>query len=161
MAYASKDKREAAVSAYKSGKYTQQMVADIYGICRKTLYSWLKTDAEGRPQEPKAERGHPPCVLDESDYAEIYRRLKANPFITCAEMRSHLGDKCSEDTVRRAYHKLGFSHKKRSKVASQRLKPENVAKRERFLEMRKEFDPERLVLVDESGVRTNYIPLYG
>lgn len=161
MAYASKDKREAAVAAYKSGKYTQEFVAEMYGICRKTLYFWLKADAEGREQMPKAERGHPPCILDETDYAEIYRRLMSNPFITCAEMCGFLANKCSEDTMRRAYHKLGFSRKKRSKFASQRLKPENVAKREEFLEKREEFDPERLVFVDEAAVKTNYIPLYG
>lgn len=161
MGYASKDFREAAVAAVKSGKGTKSAVARMFNITRKTLRSWLKADAEGREQIPSAERGHRPSILKEQDYAEILRRLKENPFITCKDMIEALKLSCSLETMRRAYHKLGFTHKKRTRYASQRLKEENVAKRDNFLEMKKDFDPEQLVFIDEASVKTNHSPLYG
>ncbi len=161
MGYASKDFREVAVAAVKEGKGTKTSIARMYGITVKTLRAWLKVDAEGGEQVPKSERGHPPCVLTESDYANIYRRLKEQPFTTCKEMVKLLDLSCCPETVRRAYHKLGFTHKKRTRYASQKLKEENVAKRDSFLEMRKDLDPERIVFIDESGVRTNHSPRYG
>ncbi len=161
MGYASKDFRENAVAAVKEGKGSKTAIARIFGITRKTLRAWLKIDAENGEQIPKQERGHPPCILTESDYAKIFRLLKENPFITCNEMIERLGVSCSSETIRRAYHKLGFTHKKRTRYASQKLKEENVAKRDNFLEMRKEFDADSLVFIDESSVRTNHSPRYG
>lgn len=161
MGYASKDLREAAVAAIKEGKGSKSYVARFFGITRKTLRSWLKIDADGGEQVPKSERGHPPCILNETDYANIYSILKETPFTTCAEMITRLNLSCSAETMRRAYHKLGFTHKKRTRYASQKLKEENVAKRDNFLEMRKDFDPEHLVFIDESCVKTNHSPRYG
>ncbi len=161
MGYASKDLREAAVAAVKEGKGTKTRIAEIFGITRKTLRSWLKVDSENGEQIPKQERGHPPSKLCESDYAKIYKNLKQNPFITCREMIVILNISCSEMTMWRAYHKLGFTHKKRTRYASQKLKEENVAKRDNFLGLRKEFDPEHLVFIDESCIKTNHSPRYG
>lgn len=161
MGYASKDLREAAVRAVKEGKGTKSAIADMFNITRKTLRSWLKVDAENGEQIPKSERGHPPCALTEDDFANIYINLKNDPFITCEKMISLLGLSCCNETMRRAYHKLGFTHKKRTRYASQKLKEENVAKRENFLELRKSFDPEHLVFLDESCIRTNHSPRYG
>lgn len=67
MGYACKDKREAAVSAVKEGKGTILAVARMFGITRKTLYSWLKIAGEGGEQVPKSGRGHPPCILTEEE----------------------------------------------------------------------------------------------
>lgn len=161
MSYASKDFREAVVAAFKKGNATKSAIAKTFGITRKTLRNWLKTDAENREQVPKSQRGHPPCILQESDYAKIYRKLKENPFTTCLEMIAILGLSCSETTMQRAYHKLGFTHKKRTRFASQKLKEENVAKRDNFLITRENFDPEHLVFIDESSIRTNHSPRYG
>ena len=161
MGYASKDLRDAAVAAVKEGKGTKSAIARIFGVTRKTLRSWLAIDAAGGEQIPKTERGHPPCILTEEDYAKIYAKLKEDPFIICDKMIEILGVNCSNETMRKAYHKLGFTHKKRTRYASQRLKEENVAKRDNFLEMRKEFDPEHLVFIDESCVKTNHSPRYG
>ncbi len=161
MGYASKDLRDAAVAAVKEGRGTKSHIAKIFGITRKTLRSWLKIDLENGEQIPKRERGHPPCILNESHYTKIYQNLKKNPFITCREMIEILNVSCSEETMWRAYHKLGFTHKKRTRFASQKLKEENVAKRDNFLKLRKNFDPEKLVFIDESGVKTNHSPRYG
>lgn len=161
MGYAGKDLREAAVAAVKEGRGSKSAIAAMFGITRKTLYLWLKVDAAGGEQVPKSERGHPPCILQELDYAKIYSTLKEKPFTTCAEMIELLGVSCSVETMRRAYHKLGFTHKKRTRYATQKLKEENVAKYNIFLEIIKDISPEYLVFIDECCVRTNHSPLYG
>ena len=53
MAIASKELRTKAVEAYKTGKFTQQQLADAYGVHYKTIQNWLKADANGEGQEPK------------------------------------------------------------------------------------------------------------
>lgn len=161
MSYASKDLREAAVAAFKAGKGTKTAIAHMFGITRKTLRNWLKVDAEGGEQVQKAERGHPPAILQASDLVRIRQRLEENPFTTCDEMIEALDLSCCNETMRRAYIKLGFTHKKRTRYATQKLKEENVAKRDNFLEMRKGVNSERLVFIDESCVKTNHSPRYG
>ena len=161
MGYASKEFREAAVAAVKERRGTKSAIARIFGITRKTLRTWLAVDEAGGEQVPKAERGHPPCILKEEDYAQIYRKLKENPFITCDEMIEMIGVNCKNETMRKAYHKLGFTHKRRTRFASQKLKEENVAKRDNFLEIRENLDPEKLVFIDESSIKTNHSSLYG
>ena len=161
MGYASKDIREAAVAAFKDGRGTKSAIAKFFGITRKTLRAWLAVDEAGGQQVPKSERGHPPCILHEEHYAQIYAKLKEDPFITCDEMITILGVSCKNETMRKAYHKLGYTQKRRTRFASQKLKEENVAKRDKFLEVRESFNPEHLVFIDESSIRTNHSPLYG
>lgn len=158
MGYASKDFREAAVAAVKEGNGAKSAIARMFGITRKTLRAWLAADAAGGEQAPKEERGHPPCILKEEDYAQIYARLKENPFITCDEMIRHIGVACANETMRNAYHKLGFTFKKRTRFASQRLKEEDVAKRDRFLEMRAGFDVDHLFLLMNPVSRRTIAP---
>lgn len=53
MAIASKELRVKAVEAYKTGKFTQQQLADAYDIHYKTIQNWLKADVNNEDQIPK------------------------------------------------------------------------------------------------------------
>ncbi|MDR2055629.1 MAG: helix-turn-helix domain-containing protein, partial [Desulfovibrio sp.] len=54
MPTASKDTRERAVEAYKTGRFTQQQLAEAYCVHYKTIQNWLKADACGESQCAKA-----------------------------------------------------------------------------------------------------------
>lgn len=53
MTIASKELRIKAVEAYKTGKFTQQQLADAYCVHYKTIQNWLKADANNEEQVPK------------------------------------------------------------------------------------------------------------
>lgn len=114
MGYATKDTRERAVAAYKSGKYTQQQVGAMFGVHYKTIVNWVRCDAEGREQIP-LKRGHPPRILTEDDHKVISTVMEANPSTTINELMAHTGKVCSPSVYSRALAKLGLTYKKNLK----------------------------------------------
>lgn len=114
MGIASKELREKAVAAYKTGKFSQQKLAEAYGIHYKTLQNWLRADEKGEPQIPKT-RGHRVRVFDKDEEAELVRVISSNPSITLNEIRELFSKVCNLSVVHRTLLRLGFSYKKNSK----------------------------------------------
>lgn len=112
MPIASKDTRERAVAAYRTGRYTQQQVADMYQIHYKTLQNWLRCDERGEEQIPK-KRGHPKPVLNDEDKAAIHNMVLKNPSITIASIITALGKTRSVSVIHRALVELGLTYKKK------------------------------------------------
>lgn len=113
MGYASKDTRERAVAAYKTGEYTQQEVAKMFGVHYKTIANWLKFDALGLEQKP-LERGHPKRILNDYDLQVIALKLEAEPSATINDLMECTGKICSQSVYSRALSELGLSHKKKT-----------------------------------------------
>lgn len=113
MPIASKDTRIRAVAAYRTGKYTQMEVAQIYGIHYKTLQNWLRCDERGEEQIPK-KRGCPKPVLTDDDKAFIKELVLVNPSITIKCIICELGKTVSVSVVHKALRELGFTYKKNS-----------------------------------------------
>lgn len=111
MRFASKDTRERAVAAYKTGAFTQQEVAAMFGVHFKTIANWLKADAEGREQLPRP-KGHLKRILEPEDLARIDEIVASEPSITMAELMQRIGKICSLGVYYRAVQELGYTFKK-------------------------------------------------
>lgn len=112
MPIASKDTRERAVAAYRTGKYTQSEVAQMYGIHYKTLQNWLRCDERGDEQIPN-KRGCPKPALTEDDKTFIKELVLVNPSITIRCIICELGKNVSVSVVHKALRELGFTYKKK------------------------------------------------
>ncbi len=111
MKHASEDIRNLAVNLYKSGKYSQQEVANIVKYHRNTVKSWLKAESEGRPQRP-LKKGHRARVLTPSDLERLREIVNKGTCNSLDELTAALG-KGSRSVVHRALHELGFTYKKK------------------------------------------------
>lgn len=114
MKFASKDTRERAVAAYKTGKYTQQQIAAMFGVHYKTIANWLKADHEGREQCPRP-KGHLRRILNPDDLAQIDQIMTLEPSTTVARLMDKIGKICTQDVYRRALKELGYTFKKNLK----------------------------------------------
>lgn len=111
MRLASKDTRERAIEAWKSGQPIDQ-ICKIVGITRKTFYNWRKRAAEGGEQRPLP-KGRPPRILNETHMARIKELCEANNSIYAREIRAELGLTCDLGVIYRALAELGLSFKKK------------------------------------------------
>lgn len=111
MSLASKDTRERAIEAWKSGQPIEQ-ICKIVGITRKTFYNWRKRAAEGCEQIPLP-KGRPPRTLNEAHMARIKELCEANNSIYAREIRAELGLKCDLGVIYRALAELGLTFKKK------------------------------------------------
>lgn len=111
MSIATPEVRKKAITAYRSGKGTQQQVADMYGIHLNTLKNWLKDyEAEGR-LEPRP-RGHMPQTFSEDEKQKIHDMILQKSDITLEEIRAAIGKNCSLMAVHRELVRQGFKYKK-------------------------------------------------
>jgi transposase len=86
MKIASQELREKAVAAYKNGNFTQQRLADAYGVHYKTIQNWLKADANGEKQAPKP-RGHRPRIFSKDEEIELLELIHNDPSITLEKIK--------------------------------------------------------------------------
>jgi transposase len=114
MGIASKDIREKAIAAYKTGKFTQQKLAEAYGVHYKTIQNWLKADARGEPQLPKT-RGHRVRIFDSGEERELAQLVSGNKSITLSEIREFFKKNCNLSVIHRTLLRLGFVYKKNTK----------------------------------------------
>lgn len=114
MGIASREVREKAVAAYKTGKFSQRKLAEAYGIHYKTLQNWLRADERGEPQTPKP-RGHRARIFDQDEEVELVRVISNNTSITLYEIRELFNKDCALSVIHRTLLRLGFSYKKNSK----------------------------------------------
>ena len=111
MSQASKDTRERAIEAWKSGQPINQ-ICEVVGITRKTFYNWRKRASEGGEQRPLP-KGRPPRILNAAHMARIKDLCEANNSIYAREIRDALGLECDLGVIYRALSELGLSFKKK------------------------------------------------
>lgn len=159
MKFVSKDTRERAVAAYKTGKYTQQYIASLYGVHYKTVANWLKADAEGREQCPRP-KGHLKRILNSDDLAQIDQIMTADPSTTVSQLMEKIGKICSLDVYRRALKELEYTFKKTLWAVVQDR--EDIKKqREEWHNWSMQCDRKQLIFIDESAAKTNITSLRG
>ena len=107
MSLASKDTRERAIEAWKSGQPINQ-ICKIVGITRKTFYNWCKRASEGGEQQPLP-KGRPPRILKETHMARIKKLCEANNSIYAREIRDTLGLEYDLGVIYRALAEPGLS----------------------------------------------------
>jgi transposase len=114
MGIASQELRCKAVEAYKSGDFTQQQLANAYGVHHKTLFNWLKADKKGESQVPR-KRGCRPRVFNAADELKILELILNDPSITLEAIKENLAKDCDVSVVHRTLIRLGITYKKNSK----------------------------------------------
>lgn len=112
MSIATPEIRERAIAAYRSGKGTQQEVADMYGIHVNTLKNWLKDYAKEGRLAPRP-RGHNPQTFSDEEKQQIHKMLMEKPDMTLDEIRTATGKDCSLMAVHRELLRQGFRYKKK------------------------------------------------
>lgn len=111
MKQASKDTRERAIEAWKSGTPITD-ICKVVGIDRKTFYNWRKRYAEGGEQVPLP-KGHPPRLLTKDQLLKIKELHEADNSLYAREIMAKLGIKCHLGVIYRALAELGLTFKKK------------------------------------------------
>ena len=99
------------MEAYRSGKGTQQQVADMFGIGLRTFAQWwvrFQHDGETAPRP----RGHNPPALNDAEMQKLSRLIQERPDLTLERMRDALGKDCSLAAIHYATVRLGLRYKK-------------------------------------------------
>jgi len=111
MGIATREVRQRAIEAYRSGKGTQQQIADMFGINLRTFVRWWKQFRHHGQLAPKP-RGHNPSALNEKDMKALDRLIRKRPDMTLAQMRDVLGKSCSLVAIHYATIRLDWRYKK-------------------------------------------------
>jgi transposase len=160
MPIASKELRERAVAAYKTGAFTQQQLADAYRVHYKTIQNWLKADAKGEPQAPKP-RGCRQRIFTKDEEVELLKIIRDEPSITLEKIKLKFHKTCNVSVVHRTLLKLGMTYKKKTLRASEQEREDIKHAREEWKQWALECAKGSLVFIDESSAKTNMCPLYG
>ncbi|MDR1946274.1 MAG: hypothetical protein LBQ51_03810, partial [Desulfovibrio sp.] len=79
------DTRQRALAA-KTGQYTQELVARMFNVCRKTLVNRLKIERTEQRSAPLP-RGHKSEAFSDAEKSHLILIIKANPDLTLQQIR--------------------------------------------------------------------------
>ena len=111
MGIATQEVRQRAIEAYRSGKGTQQHIADMFGVSLRTFARWWEQYQHEGQLAPKP-RGHNPPALDEKEMRALDRLIRKRTDLTLAQMRDALGKDCSLVAIHHATIRLNWRYKK-------------------------------------------------
>ena len=159
----SQDLRERVLAAVDGGSSPYE-VATVFGVSVSYIYKALVRRRETGDSGPNPNRGHRPRALSVEQEHALAARIGEEPDITLVKLQAWLyeahGVKLSSGAVWNAVDRLGLTYKK-SLSASEQDRPDVAAARMKWQENQPTLDPNRLVFVDESGVNTKMVRLYG
>ena len=153
--------RNRLVDAYERiGK--AKILAEAYNVSERTVFRLVKQkNHTGSVELQTSKRGRKPKI-SENDLQRITETIIEEPDITLQEIIDKLHLSCTVPTICKIIrHKLGFTRKKKSIYAAERDKPEVQAKLAEWKEQMLNFNPDKLVFIDESGVNIDMTRLYG
>ena len=153
------------LSAYEQGYGTLEELAAEFrvslGWAKKVSAAYTRT---GSMAGPTYKPGRKPKIRA-AEQALLRQWLAAQPDLTLAELQIKLdeqaGVKIHNSCLCRWLKRMGLRLKKKSLHAAERDTPENLIGRQEFLAAIAEVDPEHLVFLDETGLRTSMTRLYG
>ena len=122
MSIASEEVRRRAIAAYRSGKGTQQQIAEFFCVGLRTFARWWAQFQQDGQTAPKP-RGHNPPALDPEEMKALDRLSRRRSDLTLAQMRDALGKDCSLVTIRNATIRLGWRYKKSRYVRVSKIAP--------------------------------------
>jgi transposase len=113
----SNDLRRRIVSAYETGDYSQDEIAELFGVCQKTVSNCVRRkDETGSPDRLPRGGGRQP-QLDEQARQFIAEMVKENSHVRLAHLCQHVdrkfNKKVSQSTMCRTLEALGLPRKKR------------------------------------------------
>ena len=159
----SNDLRLRVVAAMQGGE-TCRAVAAGFDIAPSTAVKWLRRFKQSGSTAPAKIGGYLAPALDPHE-SWIRDQVRKCPEITVRELTRRVNETLSlavgRDAVWRFPGRCGLSHKKMTRIADERDRPD--VKRHRGIWMRYQgrIDRKRIVFVDETCVKTNMAPLRG
>ena len=151
--------RELLVEAYKN--YTAKELSEIFNIHISSVYRIVKQKRDTGCVKLQTNKRGRKSVLTEKDLKNISGLIDSQPDITINEIIEKLELKATNETVRKAVIKMGYKYKKKSLHASERERPDVIYERKNWIGHLPEYDKNRLVFIDESGVNTDLARIYG
>ncbi len=155
------DLRERVVEAVASGA-SRREAAELFEIAASTAVKWLQRLRETGSAAAKP-RGGSTSPLEEHA-AVILALIEERSDATYAEMLAALAArqiKSSRGALWRFFARHRITRKKKSLRAAEQKRADVARARRRWIREQGLLDPARLVFVDETGVNTHMVRLYG
>ena len=111
MGIATQEIRKKAIAAYKTGRYSQRHLADVYGVHIKTIANWIRIERTEQRLSPLP-RGHNPEAFNTEDKQSLVQLVRENPHLTLAQIRECLNKSCSLQTIHNTLARLGIRMRK-------------------------------------------------
>lgn len=150
----STDLRERVVSALEKG-LTYQEVAELFEVGEASVSRWAGRKRRTGSVEPNKMGGDRVGKLRKDGLRVLKELVDEQPDRTNQELadsyRERTGQEVSTATISRGLRKLGLTRKKKTLVAKERKSKRVQEMRRIFREQMKNFDPFRLIFIDETG----------
>lgn len=113
----SNDLRRRIVAAYETGDYSQDEIAELFGVCQKTVSNFVRRkDETGSPDRLPRGGGRQPQLNDRARQfiAELVKENShAQLAYLCLRVDERFNKKVSQSTMCRVLEALGLPRKKR------------------------------------------------
>jgi transposase len=157
----SNDLRKRVVTAVSKGESCRS-VAARFGVAVSSVVKWSQRYRSTGSVAPSKMGGHRKPVLD-SHRAFLVKRLSQTPNLTLHALKDELaarGVKVSHNTVWLFLRREGLRFKK-TLLALEQGRSDVARRRRRWRSWQASLDPQRLVFIDETWIKTNMAPLRG
>ena len=157
----SNDLRKRVVAAVSKGE-SCRAVASRFGVAVSSVVKWSQRYRSTGSFEPGKMGGHRRPVLD-PHRAFIVKRLNQTPHLTLHALKDELaerGVKVSHNAVWLFLRREGLRLKK-TLFALEQGRSDVARRRRRWRSWQASLDPQRLVFIDETWIKTNMAPLRG
>ena len=110
---ASKEVRQRAIEAYRSGNGSQEHIAKLYRVSKRAFQKWLVAYREEGRVDPLP-RGHNPPSFSGNNLIALDKYVETHPDTTLAELQDAFVDRvtCSDVTIHNTLKRLGWTYKK-------------------------------------------------
>ncbi|HLH12712.1 MAG TPA: IS630 family transposase [Methylovirgula sp.] len=157
----SNDLRERVVAAVAAGESCRS-VAARFGVAVSSVVKWSQRYRATGSVSPGKMGGHRKPVL-EPHRAFIKERIRQTPHLTLHKLKDELascGVKVSHNAVWTFLRREGLRFKK-TLFALEQARADVARRRRRWRSWQASLDPQRLVFIDETWIKTSMAPLRG
>ena len=120
----SSEVRQRAIEAYRSGNRSQEHIATLYRVSRRTFQKWWAAYREEGRVDPLP-RGHNPPSFSGDNLAALDSYVAGHPDATLAELQDIFAGRvtCSDVTIHNTLKRLGWAYKKSGYVRVNKTDP--------------------------------------
>ena len=156
------DLRKRVVAAVLTGGMSRNEAAKQFGVGISTAINWVKRQQETGSVAPGQMGGHRPKAISGEHRQWVLQRTEGGDF-TLRGLVAELAERGLKVDYRSVWEfvhaeKLSF---KKSVAAGERDRPDVARRRAQWIGYQNRVEPERLVFIDETWVRTDMAPLRG
>ena len=127
----SNEAREMMVKAYERTENAKE-VAECYGVDVSTVYRLARQKKRTGSVKLRTNQRGRKALLSQEDLSNIDKTIQEQPDITIDEIIKKLNLNASNETVRTAVIKMGYTYKKKSLHAYERERPRCKGKKDKM-----------------------------